>query len=142
MKIRPMNLDDYDAVLAVWRSAGLECKPLGRDSKQAVRRQLDAYAPLMIVAEEDNLLIGVAVGSHDHRKGWINRLAVVPEKQGRGVARTLISRLEEEFRLLDIDVCAATIYEDNIASSRLFEKMGFKCMENVRYYSKRTGPQV
>ena len=91
----------------------------------------------MLVAEEDGRVIGVVIGSHDWRKGWINRLAVLPEFRGKGVAKSLIVKAEEEFARIGINVIAATIFDDNNASIRTSESLGYTRYDNVKYFSKR-----
>ena len=136
-----MKLKDYDEVVAVWRRAGLDCRPSGRESRKSIKRQLAEYGNLMIVAEDNDQIIGVAIGSHDHRKGWINRLAVLPEWRRRGVAKALIGRLEDEFKKLDIKIFCALILEGNEESISLFENSGYEQIK-VKYLSKRSNPDV
>ena len=140
MNIRPMRIEDYEAVTEVWRSAGLDFQPEGRESRESITRQMSAYGGLMLVAESDGRVVGVVIGSHDHRKGWINRMAIHPQWQRQGVARMLGQRLFEEFEKLDIHIIAATIYDHNAASRSLAERMGFMYYPEVTYYSRRSRP--
>ncbi len=137
MKIRQMKIDDYEYVSGLWRQSGLEHRPNGRDSRDAIRRQIEAHGELLLVAEDDGDIIGVVIGSHDHRKGYVNRLTTSPGSRRQGVAKALLSRLEDEFHKIGIFVIAANIYEENSASAALAEHLGFKSFEKVKYYSKR-----
>ncbi len=130
-------MEDYDNVIELWRKAGLEHRPDGRDSREAISKQIDAYGNLLLVAEEGERIVGVVIGSHDHRKGLVNRLAVLPGSRRGGVAKALLDRLEKEFYNIGIFVIAATIYQENSASAALAEHLGFKLFDNVKYYSKR-----
>ena len=135
-----MTLDDYEAVLYIWAESGLDHRPNGRDSRDAISRQLEIFSKTMLVAEENGKIIGVIFGTHDRRKGWINRLAVLPAAQGRGIAKELIAAVEHEFLKAGINIIAATIYEDNKASIKASESMGYVCHVEVKYFSKRLSP--
>ncbi|MGQ9629765.1 MAG: GNAT family N-acetyltransferase [bacterium] len=142
MKIRQMQLEDYEGVVEVWRRAGLQYRASGRDSREAIERQMEAYGNLLLVAEEDGRIVGVVVGSHDHRRGWINRLAVLPEFRRRGIAKSLIKRLEKEFEGLGLPVFSAHIIKGNEESMRLFESLGYERADEVIYFSKRLGENL
>ena len=83
--IRPALAEDYATIAEIWRQCGLEVQYEGRESESAFRRQLERFPNLYLVACDEARIVGVVVGSHDHRKGWINRLAVLPEYQRRGL---------------------------------------------------------
>jgi len=142
MEIRAMKIDDYDSVVDVWKRAGIDYRPGGRESLDSMKRQMKAFGGLMLVAEDEGRVIGVALGSHDCRKGWINRLAVVPEMRRKGVANMLLARLEEEFAACGIGVVAALVSEDNMRSARMFKNSGFKLMKDINYFSKRQSADI
>jgi len=96
----------------------------------------------MFVAEQGGEIIGVAVGSHDARKGWINRLAVEPSHRNKGVASALVKTLEVEFAKLGFPVYSALISGRNKDSISLFNGMGYSCDEDVKYFSKRLGDDL
>ena len=69
VRIRPARAEDYDAIVAVWQAAGLTYCEEGRESRAAVCRQLGHFRDLYLVAEVGRQVVGVVLGSHDHRKG-------------------------------------------------------------------------
>lgn len=140
MNIRPMTTEDYDAVVKIWQTAEIDFCSVGRESRQAIEKQIAEFPTLTLVAQDNGDIVGVVLGTHDHRKGWINRLAVSPEYRRRGVAAVLLSRVETEFKALGIEVYAALVKAENDASAAFFERRGYSTMENVRYFSKRTRP--
>jgi len=40
ISIRPLVIEDYDALVTLWQQAGLKFRPKGRDSREALGRQL------------------------------------------------------------------------------------------------------
>lgn len=131
-----MQREDYDAVIALWRRAGLPFEPQGRDSYQAISRQLQAARHLMFVAEADGQIVGTAFGSHDGRKGWINRLAVDPAFRRQGSARTLIKHVEEALARDGLIIVAALVEAPNEPSLELFRKLGYEERRDIIYFRK------
>ena len=84
--IRRAKPEDYGEIVEVWRASGLSVRLQGRESEEAFRLQLDQFPDLYLLAIDGGRIVGVVLGSHDHRKGWINRLAVLPEYRRRGMA--------------------------------------------------------
>ena len=91
MDIKPLKLEDYDAIINVWKLAHLPFKPRGRDKKDEIKRQISASPDIFLGAYVNGQLIGVIMGSDDGRKGWINRLAVHPGYRRQGLAGSLIA---------------------------------------------------
>jgi len=135
--IRPLRSDDYPDTCRVWRAAGLDIKTTGRDAEAAFREQLAHFPALYLAAECDGRIVGVVLGTHDRRKGWINRLAVDPEYQRRGIGLALIRACEQALRAAGIEIIAALIEHGNEASVQLFERAGYVADVPVYYYRKR-----
>jgi len=136
--VRRMVAEDYGDVLDLWERAGLaSVRGRGRVSREAVRRQLRLDSSVFLVAEAEGRIVGVVLGSHDGRKGWISRLAVDPEFRRRGIAQDLILKVEEALRKRGIRVFSALILKANKPSQRLFTKMGYRGNPFILYVSKR-----
>jgi ribosomal protein S18 acetylase RimI-like enzyme len=127
---------DYEQILEVWQKSGLPIKPRGRDSYENLAAQIEREPEFNIGAYHDGRLIGLVIGSSDGRKGWINRLAVLPEFRGRDIARNLIKRAEDALRKAGIMIIACLILNDNLPSIRLFESEGYSNWPEVRYFRK------
>lgn len=96
--IRPLKVKELEAMRRVWTASGLPFKPRGRDSPERLVKQLKDKPTLFIGAFSDGELVGVSLCSDDGRKGWLNRLAVLPEFSGRGIASALIIQSEKALR--------------------------------------------
>jgi hypothetical protein len=76
MKIHRLTINNYEDMVKLWTKANLPHKPNvrdSRDSREAMAAQMKANPDFFLGAFEDNQLIGTAIASTDHRKGWINR---------------------------------------------------------------------
>lgn len=137
--IRCMREEDLAAVTAVWQSAGLPHQAHGRDNEERIREQMGKESSIYLVAEAGGAIVGLVLVTHDLRKGWLNRLAVAPEWQGRGVGSALVRRAEEELEALGIGVYAVLIHRSNRHSRKLFAELGYQESEDIVYCSKRVG---
>ena len=142
VKIRRMRASDYDALVATWKSAGLPYRPKGRDSRANVERELKDDTSLFFIAEENGKVVGAILGTQDGRKVLLNRLAVVPSHQKKGVGRMLAQAVEKEMERLGIMMACALIDDDNESSMKFFEGMGYKRHDNIIYYSKRKSDET
>lgn len=140
--IRDFQLEDYDAVLRLWTEAGLPFRPQGRERREKVAAELMGGAAVFLLAEANGKLVGVVLGTHDGRKAWINRLAVAPAFQHRGIARLLVAEIEVRMAALGLDITAALIESHNQASLRFFHEIGYLHDPEIEYFSKRRSAET
>lgn len=137
MVIRKLRPGDYDALIALWKVAKLPYKRCGRDNRESIVRQLKLHNSIYLVAELDGKLVGSVLGTHDGRKGWINRLAVLPAYRRRGIARRLVTEVERRLHKIGIDIVACQIEDWNKVSMKIFKKLGYKPHPDIIYFTKR-----
>src|SRR5437588_12030776 len=86
---REFSIDDYDAALRIWeRVKGVEIAE--GDDRESVAQFLARNPGLSRVATDGSATVGVALCSHDGRRGHIYHLAVDPAYQGRGLGKRLM----------------------------------------------------
>lgn len=135
-EIRPATPDDYEEIVGVWTSSGLSVRITGRDNRPSFLRQLARFPDLYLVAVEKGEVVGVVLGTHDHRKGWINRLAVKPGHRREGLGRELVLKCEQSIHARGIEILAALVDPENSDSCQLFEQLGYRSDVDVRYFRK------
>jgi len=140
--IRPMRAEDYPSVRQLWQETSLPVRPSGRDSHAALLKQLKQFPSTYLVAERQGRLVGVVLGTHDGRKGWINRLAVRPEYQRQGLGQRLLAACERALYTQGIEIIAAFVERGNAPSAAFFERAGYVADVPVFYYRKRARPDV
>ncbi len=140
--IRKFVTDDYDDVISLWSSAGLPCRPQGRDAKGKIEIEITKPTAVFLVAEYKGKIIGTSLGTQDGRKGWINRVAIIPELQGKGIARMLVEETEKRLYQKGIEIIACLIEEGNDVSMQTFNKLGYIKHEDIIYFSKRKSPDT
>lgn len=137
MDIEPFQIDDYDELLALWSRCGLPYDIERRDNRAAIETQLFDDHVTMLVLKDEGRIIGSIIGSHDGRKGWINRLAIDPAYRGRGLAAVLLESAEQYLFDGGIRVFAALIEDENTPSMAAFAKAGYEPWKRIVYFSKR-----
>jgi ribosomal protein S18 acetylase RimI-like enzyme len=142
--VRKLSAEDYDRLLALWKRADLHSlKPQGRDSREAIARQLQTGVQTIMGLEVEGQLVGAVVATHDSRKGWINRLAVDPAFRHRGYGLRLVEEAEKELRTQGMQVIATLVESDNPASLALFHKANYVEIDpGMHYLSKRDSSTV
>ena len=134
--IREFRIEDYDNVVNLWIEAGIHYRPNGHESRPRMAKELKSGQAIFLVAVADERIAGVVLGTHDARKGWINRLAVAKEFRRQKVASKLVAAVENRLHELGIEVIACLIEPDNYISKTFFSKIG--CTKApVEYFSKK-----
>lgn len=142
MEIRPLRIEDYELMKKVWIKSGLSYRPEGRDSKEEIERQISEFGDLFLGAFEGDELVGLIIGTDDGRKGWINRLAVLPGHQRKGVGLTLIRALESALKKRERRIVSVLVELPNDESMALFKRAGYVEWDGMAYLSKREDESV
>ena len=135
-------MEDYDDVIALWEETVLPYKPRGRDARERISREIEQPNCIFLVAEMDGRVVGTVLGTHDGRKGWINRLAVLPEYQRKGIGKTLVEEVERRLMDMGIEIIACLVEAWNTSSLKFFEQLGYMKHEDIIYHTKRKHPDV
>ena len=94
----------------------------------------------MYVLENDNKIIGsfslsdyddsdyrnIKWTSENKKFFYLNRLVVLPSEQRKGYAKKMMHFIEEYARSNKFDVIRLTVYCENVCAIGLYEKLGFK----------------
>lgn len=121
--VRAFRESDYDAVVGVWRAAGLTLKP--SDTLPELRKVVERNPGLLLVAEEEGAVIGAVIGAWDGRRAWIYHLAVLPARQGRGIGRMLMDELERRLRAIGATKLNLLVEQGNAAVADFYRKLGY-----------------
>jgi len=142
MTIRKFRIEDYDQVIKLWQESELEHRPTGRDTRERIAAEIEKETAIFLVAEINDEIVGTIFCTHDGRKGWLNRLSVLPKMQRKGIASDLIKEGEKRLRELGIGVLCALIWKSNSSSKELFESEGYDLLEDALYFVKKDRPDI
>jgi len=140
--IRKVSIKDYEQLITLWKEGNIPYRPQGRDSKKNIQRQLRQPTSFYFVAENQGKIIGAILGTHDGRKGWINRLIVALAYRKKGIAKRLVQEVEQRLTAAGIDIVACLIEDWNDVSTEVFERLGYTKHPDILYYSKRKNMKI
>lgn len=93
VSLRAAQRDDVNAVLALWRDADAE--PTHTDDAAGLATLLERDPDALIVAADEDQLVGSVIAGWDGWRGSIYRLVVAPSHRRRGVGRQLLRAAED-----------------------------------------------
>jgi ribosomal protein S18 acetylase RimI-like enzyme len=123
MRIREYREDDYPEVLALWQTAGLIISR--SDSPEGLHKKLERDADLFLVAQENERIIGVIMGCFDGRRGWINHLAVAPDRQAAGLGSILVKQVEDCLKAKGSEKVNLLIEPSNGGVQGFYQRLGY-----------------
>lgn len=133
MNIRTMNIADYDAVYALWRS----CKGMGLndvdDSRDGIARFLAHNPETCLVAEVGGAIAGVILVGNDGRRAYIYHTAVAPDHRHQGIATALVESALNALKRLGITKTALVVFTRNADGNAFWEKLGFSARDDLTY---------
>lgn len=131
MEIRAFHDGDGDRLRTFWLACGIRIRP-GDDD-----RSLAAFAArnegLFLLAEENGHLVGSILAGFDGRRGWLYHVATHPDERRRGIARAVVTRVEERLRALGCPKVNLIVWEENAHGMRFWDAIGYRREKSVEY---------
>ena len=128
-----MTIADYEKVYALWMS----CKNMGfndiDDSKEGIARFLERNPNTSFVAIENDELLGIILGGHDGRRGYIYHMSVAENHRKKGIGSALVEKCLESFKNEKISKIALLVFKYNETGNAFWEKQGFILREDINY---------
>src|SRR5215211_5984810 len=124
LRIRTAGADDVPAVLALWaraRSANASTP----DTPQALTRLLETSPGALLVADEDEAIVGAVIAAWDGWRGSMYRLAVEPAHRRRGIALALVRAGETRLARCGARRITALVAHEEAEAVGLWEAAGY-----------------
>jgi ribosomal protein S18 acetylase RimI-like enzyme len=131
MDIRTFRPADTDAVIDLWRAAGL-VRPWN-DPRKDIERKLTVQPELFLVGETDGAVVAVAMVGYDGHRGWVNYLAVSPDARGLSHGRRMMEEAERLLTELGCPKLNLQIRSDNTEVRAFYEHLGYTQDAAVSY---------
>jgi ribosomal protein S18 acetylase RimI-like enzyme len=123
LEIRAFVQSDAEPVIALWSRCGL-LRPWN-DPRKDVARKLQVQRELFLVGELDGRLVAAIMVGYEGHRGWVNYLAVEPERQGRGVGRRMMREAERRLRALGCPKVQLQVRTENEEAIAFYRKLGY-----------------
>jgi ribosomal protein S18 acetylase RimI-like enzyme len=134
MQIRSFEDADEPAVIALWERCGLT-RPWN-DPRKDVARKRRVQRELFLVGTVEGAIVASAMAGYDGHRGWVNYLAVDPDRRRRGLAAALMAEIERRLRALGCPKLNLQIRRDNLEAISFYERIGFQ-EDSVVSFGKR-----
>src|SRR5690606_21232815 len=99
---------------------------------EAFGRQLSWDSDLVLVAEKDQHIIGIIIGTIDNNKGYYYRIVVEDEYQRQGVGRSLVDILKTRFEQRNVSKIFLAADEHNNNLIPIFQKLGYVAIDFLK----------
>ena len=90
-----------------------------------IQAKLDHSPNLLLVALDDNKLIGSIMLGYEGHRGWLNYLAVDPGHRGEGLGSRLVEAAIEQLTGLGCQKVNLQVRTGNAAAIKFYENLGF-----------------
>ncbi len=134
VKIREMDIADYDDVIGLWgQTEGMSLRDA--DSKESINNYLIRNPKLSFVAVSANEIVGAVLVGTDGRRGYLQHLAVSSNYRGKNLGRELVSQAISALANVGVPKTHLFVYNENVNAQQFYEKLGWFPRDEVRMYS-------
>ncbi len=121
------NKQIYQKVLIIWEETGI-ANPERHDTYDNIIATLDKNA-FFLTAYYDGILVGTCWLTSDYRRLYLHHMAVLPEYQNRGIAKSLLCKAKEISKDVNLQL-KLEVNDKNTIAKGIYLKNGFKVLEN------------
>jgi ribosomal protein S18 acetylase RimI-like enzyme len=121
--IRSFRPDDRAAVVSLWERCDLT-RPWN-DPNLDIDRKLATDPDGFLVGSSDELVVASVMAGYDGHRGWINYLAVDPDRRGTGWGREIMVAAEALLADRGCPKVNLQIRTSNMSAVRFYESIGY-----------------
>ncbi len=125
MRIRPIQDDDTDAVIGLWRQCGL-LRPWNDPVADIALARKTESAEIFVGTTADNSIDAAVMCGHDGHRGWLYYLAVSPRTQRQGFGKLMVAHAEQWLRDRDVPKLELMIRNTNTVVGQFYESIGYR----------------
>jgi len=134
MHVRSFQLSDYAEVTQLMENSLSE--DCFHETMEAFARQLSWDSSLVLLAEQENQIVGIVIGTIDNDNGYYYRIAVDPFHRRKGVGKALITALQERFLERKVKRILVPLDTHNEPVVPVFESLGFDMDSFTKSFKK------
>ena len=132
--IRPMTIEDYDGVFALWNSiTGFAIRSID-DSREGVEVFLKRNPGISVVADYNGRIVGAILCGHDGRRGCLYHVCVHSEFRRRGIGKDMVIHCMEELHKEHINKVSLIAFTKNDIGNAFWNSMAWTKREDLNYY--------
>jgi len=124
MDIRPAAAGEEDAVVAIWRAAGLLVNPLNDPHRDIAFARASGHGDVLVGIAEERIVAAVMVG-HDGHRGWMYYVGVDPARQRHGFGRHIVRAAERWLAARGVPKVEALVRDTNLQVIGFYQRLGY-----------------
>ena len=134
-EVRPMTLDDYAKVHALWMTIhGFSIRSID-DSEDGVRQFLSRNPGLSVVAVNgDDEVVGAILCGHDGRRGCLYHVCVREDMRRRGIGREMATAAMKALQNEGINKVELVAFKRNEVGNRFWHGVGWELRDDLNRY--------
>ena len=141
---RLVTIDDYDDMLALWKSTEQSKRALNPvdDSREGIECYIKRNPTTCFGAFSGDKLVGVILTGHDGRRALIHHMCVHPDYRRMNIASTLVKLAEEALKAEGIQKIFGLVFKDNDVANAFWERQGYTLRTNLNYRNKSLNSEI
>jgi ribosomal protein S18 acetylase RimI-like enzyme len=123
--VRRFEPSDRDEVIALWERCELT-RPWNDPRRDIDRKSAtDPAGFLVAVDTATGAIVATVMAGYDGHRGWINYLAVDPDRRGTGLGRAIMAAAEGELGTRGCPKVNLQVRTSNADALRFYERLGY-----------------
>ena len=132
--IRPMTIEDYEEVYALWTHIqGFGIRSID-DSKEDIARFLDRNPNTSAVAVCDGKIVGNILCGHDGRQGSFYHVCVAKDYRRHGIGKSMVVHCMNALKAEKINKVSLIAFSVNDIGNAFWNNMLWTKREDLNYY--------
>jgi ribosomal protein S18 acetylase RimI-like enzyme len=136
LEIRRFEACDEDAVAALWEACDLVVP--WNDPRRDIATKMAFQPELFLVGLQGEQVVASVMAGYEGHRGWINYLAVDPDRRGRGLGRRIMDEAERRLRGMGCPKVNLQLRSSNREVIAFYEHLGYEVEDRVSL-GKRLG---
>lgn len=133
-EVRPMVMEDYDAVYELWMGIhGFAIRSID-DSREGVERFLRRNPGISVVALWDGKIVGAILCGHDGRRGCMYHVCVREDCRMRGIGKAMAVACMRALQAENINKVNIVAFTSNTVGNQFWQGEGWTFREDLNYY--------
>ncbi|MES5485475.1 GNAT family acetyltransferase [Bradyrhizobium sp. INPA03-11B] len=124
LAIAPITDADISDVVALWQACGLTRPWNDPASDIALARR--GPSSTVLVGRNSDTIVATAMVGHDGHRGWVYYVAVDPNRQGKGLGRTMMAAVEDWLRAAGVPKLQLLVRRENAKASAFYQTLGYE----------------
>jgi ribosomal protein S18 acetylase RimI-like enzyme len=139
LKIRPYREADETGVIALWHAA-FPNEPSQNVPADDIRRKLAVQPELFLVGELGGRIVATVMAGFDGHRGWVYRVAVLPEHQKQGLGQAIMAEAEQKLAEIGCTKINLQVRSTNDAVVAFYRSLGFEIEDRISMGKRISNP--